>query len=147
MAVQYSILVDAEFDTRRIQDKLNKAAKGVKVNVQGKKEIEGLGKAMEDTSLTFQAANEVFSKSIDVISSMVEQVFEMDSALTEFKKVSDLSGESLDDYVDKLTKAGGLVARTGKPERQTPVVGMKNQQQELLEIQYNLRAYSTTMVA
>ena len=83
MAVQYSILVDAEFDTRRIQDKLNKAVKGVKVNVQGKKEIEGLGKAMEDTSLTFQAANEVFSKSIDVISSMVEQVFEMDSALTE----------------------------------------------------------------
>lgn len=127
MAVQYSILVDAEFDTKRIQDKLNKAAKGVKVNVQGKKEIEGLGKAMEDTSLTFQAANEVFSKSIDVISSMVEQVFEMDTALTEFKKVSDLSGDSLDNYVSKLAQAGGLVARTGKPKSQAPVIGMINQ--------------------
>ena len=44
---------------------------------------------------------------------MVNQVKEMDSAITEFKKVSDLSGKSLDNYVQGLAEAGATVARTG----------------------------------
>nr|DAM83517.1 MAG TPA: hypothetical protein [Caudoviricetes sp.] len=32
-----------------------------------------------------------------------------------------MSGASLDSYVDKLTKAGQSVARTGKPNRSEPV--------------------------
>ena len=42
----------------------------------------------------------------------VETVKEFDDAVTEFKKVSDLSGESLDDYTQKLGELGQTVART-----------------------------------
>lgn len=42
----------------------------------------------------------------------VESVFELDEAVTEFKKVSDLSGDALDDYTEKLGKMGQEVART-----------------------------------
>lgn len=61
------------------------------------------------------------------------------------KKVSDLSGISLDNYVSKLSEMGTAVARTGKPKCQAPDVGIVNQHQEPLEIQYSLRAYLTTM--
>lgn len=146
----YSILVDVELDTSTISKQLQTAAKNVKLDLGTKgavQDIEDLGSAMEDTSLTFQAANEVFSKSIEIISAMVDQVYELDTALTEFKKVSDLSGTALDDYVSKLSDMGDAVARTGKPKCQAPDDGIVNQHQEPLEIQYNLRAYSTTMVA
>ena len=42
----------------------------------------------------------------------IETVKEFDDAVTEFKKVSDLSGESLDDYTQKLGELGKTVART-----------------------------------
>lgn len=42
----------------------------------------------------------------------IETVKEFDDAVTEFKKVSDLSGESLDDYTQKLGELGQTVART-----------------------------------
>lgn len=146
----YSILVDVELDTSNIKKQLNNAAKDIKLDLNTKgatQDLNDLEDTMEDTSLTFQAANEVFSKSVEIISAMVEQVFELDTALTDFKKVSDLSGSALDDYVAKLSEMGSAVARTGKPKCQAPDDGMVNQHQEPLEIQYSLRAYLTTMVA
>ena len=141
MAVQYSILTDVEFDTSQIQKKLNSAAKkieGIELDVKGGEKIDQL------SSLTFQAANEIFSKTIDIISSMVEQAYNLDDALTEFRKVSELSGPALDDYTVKLADMGKQVARTGKPKCQAPNVGMINQHYEPLEIQYSLRALKTT---
>ena len=44
---------------------------------------------------------------------MVQKTFELDAALTEFKKVSDLSGKGLDRYTDKAFKMGRSVAKTG----------------------------------
>lgn len=146
----YSILVDVELETSTIKKQLDEASKNIKINLgtkNAKQDIEDLSYAMENTSLTFQAANEIFSRSIEVISSMVDQVYELDTALTEFKKVSDLSGSALDDYVTKLSNMGQAVARTGKPKCQAPDDGIVNQHQAPLEIQYSLRAYSTTMVA
>ena len=146
----YSILVDVELETSTIKKQLDEASKNIKINLDtknAKQDIEDLSYAMEDTSLTFQAANEIFSRSIEVISSMVDQVYELDTAFTDFKKVSDLSGSALDDYVTKLSNMGQAVARTGKPKRQAPDDGIVNQHQEPLEIQYSLRAYSATMVA
>lgn len=70
---------------------------------------------VEKLGLTYQQANAIMSKSIDIIGMMVESVFELDDAMTSLKKVSDLSGQSLDDYVDKLTQMGLEVGRTGKP--------------------------------
>ncbi len=43
----------------------------------------------------------------------INAVKEFDSALTEFKKVSDLSGQSLQNYTKELSNLGLTVARTG----------------------------------
>ena len=143
----YSILVDVELDTSNIQKQLDKNAKVQLNTTDAIKSLLGLDNAMEDTSLTFQAANEVFSTTKDILMSMVKQVYELDSAIIEFQKVSDLTGDALDNYVQKLNDMGDSVAKTGKPKCQAPDDGIVNQHQYPLEIQYNLRAYSTTMVA
>ena len=44
---------------------------------------------------------------------MVRNVYELDGALTEFKKVSDLSGKGLEKYTDQASKVGKTVGRTG----------------------------------
>lgn len=44
---------------------------------------------------------------------MVQKTFELDAALTEFKKVSDLSGKSLEKYTDQAFQMGRSVAKTG----------------------------------
>lgn len=147
----YSILVDVELQTKNIKSQLNKIAKEQKipVKVESKdavKNLNELEKAIKEVGITFQESNLIMSRSIDAIVSMVDQVYELDTALTEFKKVSDLSGSSLDNYVSKLSEMGTAVARTGKPKCQAPDDGMVNQHQEPLEIQYSLRAYLTTMV-
>ena len=111
----YSVLVDVELDTSSIQKQLQNATKKLKVNVDAQgaiKDIEDLGSAMDDTSLSFNAANEVFRTTIDVITSIVDQVYELDGALTEFRKVSDLSGQSLEEYTDYLSQLGSTVGRT-----------------------------------
>lgn len=141
----YSILVDVELDTSNIQKQLNQNAKVQLNTTDAIKSLLGLDNAMEDTSLTFQAANEVFSTTKDILMSMVNQVYELDSAIIEFQKVSDLTGDSLDNYVQKLNSMGDSVAKTGKPKCQAPDDGIVNQHQHPLEIQYSLRAYSTTM--
>lgn len=126
----WSILVGVELETTKIKSQLQEATKGLKVSVNAKDAVEGidnLDSSIKNASLSFQAANEVFSTTIDIISAMTEQVFELDTALTEFKKVSDLSGTALDNYVDKLSTMGSTVARTGKPKCLTPNVGMVNQ--------------------
>ena len=46
------------------------------------------------------------------IEAMVEEVKEVDKALTEFKKVSDLRGSDLDEYSKDLATSGRDVART-----------------------------------
>lgn len=154
----FSILADVELDLKSIQKQLNQHkivfdidGKSIRVAGMGLNELEEQARRAsesgEDLGLTFQQANMIMQQSIDIIVSMVEQVYQLDDAITEFKKVSDLSGKSLDNYVDKLSIMGSQVARTGKPKRQAPCDGIVNQHKEPLEIQYSLRAYSTTMVA
>lgn len=46
------------------------------------------------------------------ITEAVQAIKDFDDAMTDFKKVSDLNGESLNDYTDKLAKIGETVART-----------------------------------
>lgn len=133
MASNYSIIVDAELDLKKIKEQLKEvASNGVDLKVhgaaQGKKEIDDVTKSTrqlnetgQDLELTFNVAHEVFSKFLSVVKDMAGQVYELDAALTEFKKVSDLSGSALDDYVDKLSQLGQEVGRTGKPNRSEPV--------------------------
>lgn len=150
MANKYSVLVGVELDTKNVQQQLNQNLKNLKVDLDTKDATKGLNdlnSSITDTYLTFQAANEIFSTSIDIIKSMVDQVYALDAAMIEFQKVSDLSGQALDNYIAKLSEMGSTVARTGKPKCQAPDDGIVNQHQEPLEIQYSLRAYSATMAA
>lgn len=128
----YSILVDATLDLDAIEKKLNSKKFTIPLDTSGvksgKKDIDdavqstkNLNDAGQDLELTFNVANEVFNKFTSVIKDMVGQVYELDSALTEFKKVSDLNGQALDEYADKLSKIGQTVGRTGKPNRSEPV--------------------------
>lgn len=135
----YSILVGIKLDTSDVQKQLD-AIKGreikVKVSVEGNEELKETAETMgqlpkrsktvkdsikdqadevEKLGLTYQQANAIMSKSVEIIGMMVDSVFSLDEALTSFKKVSDLSGQSLDNYVDKLTQMGLEVGRTGKP--------------------------------
>ena len=133
MATNYSIIVDAELDLKKIKEQLKEvSSNGIDLKVhgaaQGKKEIDDvtkstrqLNEAGQDLELTFNVAHEVFSKFLSVVKDMAGQVYELDAAITEFKKVSDLSGSALDDYVDKLSQLGQAVGRTGKPNRSEPV--------------------------
>ena len=124
----YSITLGALLDTAELSQKIKNLekqkhsinftadSKGLKEATEG---ANGLGKALDDTNqsmennlLTFQAANMLLSKTVDVISSMVDQVYELNGAVTDFKKVSDLEGSSLDSYVEKLSGLGKDVART-----------------------------------
>ena len=128
MASQYSILVDVDFSTSQIQQKLRQAAQNTKINFDvDSGSIDQAAKAAENLGLTFQEANLIMSKSLDIITSMVDEVYALDSSLTEFKKVSDLSGASLENYTNKLSAIGKTVARTGKPKCQARSVGMVNQ--------------------
>lgn len=91
--------------SKTITEKTKESTEAIKEQAD---EVEKLG-------LTYQQANAIMSKSVDIIGMMLDSVFELDDAMTSLKKVSDLSGQSLDDYVDKLTQMGLEVGRTGKP--------------------------------
>lgn len=119
MATSYSILVDVELQTKQIKDQLASVSKGAKIDIDTSS-VRQASQDINDLTLDFNAANEVFSKTIDIIGSLAGQVLELDNALTEYKKVSDLSGTALDNYVDKLSKVGLTVGRTGKPNRSEP---------------------------
>ena len=114
----YSILVDAELDLKKIQQQL-KSISGQKITLDSSslKDVssnaDAAERAVSDLGLTFQQANMIMSQSVEIISSMVSQVYDLDSSITELRKVSDLQGKSLNKYVDKLADAGQIVARTG----------------------------------
>lgn len=129
----YSILAKVVLDLNNIQSQLNNAAKKVTFKVDGKgirsvtAEMDTMSTATqqaskhaEDLGLTYQQARLIMDKCVDTISSMVEQVYTLNSAMTEFKKVSDLRGSGLEDYVQSLSEMGKTVARTGKPNRSEP---------------------------
>ena len=60
----------------------------------------------------FKVSTTLITAFSDAVNGAIATVNEFDSALTEFKKVSDLSGEALDNYTDKLGKLGEAVARS-----------------------------------
>ena len=126
----FSALFDVELDTSNIQKQLDSAIKNIKAKVglevdakgikgistemdKATESINATSNAMDNAELSFNAANEIFSTTIDIITAMVDQVYELDTAITEFTKVSDLSGESLTKYIGQLNEMGNSVARTG----------------------------------
>nr|DAN10585.1 MAG TPA: hypothetical protein [Caudoviricetes sp.]DAT89699.1 MAG TPA: hypothetical protein [Caudoviricetes sp.] len=143
----YNILVGVEFAKGEVQKQLDNLSKNLdplnlKVTLDGAdKAADGMDKVKnstkkakdatddlkkstdyyKDSALSLAVANDVWSKTVDIIGSLVEQVKSLDDSLTEYKKVSDLSGEALDDYVSKLSEMGLQVGRTGKLNQSEPV--------------------------
>lgn len=86
MANNYSVLVGVELDTKNVQKQLDNNLKNLKVDLDADKAVKSMNDltdSAENALLTFQVANEVFRTSVEIIGSMVDQVFELDSALTE----------------------------------------------------------------
>lgn len=130
---EYSILAKVVLDLNNIQSQLNNAAKKVTFTVDGKgirtvtaelgdmsTATQQASKQAEDLGLTYQQARLIMDKCVDTIASMVDEVYTLNGAITEFKKVSDLRGSGLDSYVQSLSEMGKTVARTGKPNRSEP---------------------------
>ena len=123
----FSVLVDLVPDVSSLKKKLKNQNIEIKVGVTGTEKVKNLNaavqdnaKAVEDAALTWQQYREMLNLATRAIESFVGQTMKMDESLTEFKKVSTLSGNELDRYVDKLSEAGKQVARTGKPNRSEP---------------------------
>lgn len=112
----WKIKVGVELDTSTIKAQLEEATKDFKIGGDSTEAVEAADKAkqsVKDVGLEYQQYKIILDKCIDTIKSMAEQTMKMDAAQTEFKKVSDLSGKSLDDYTKKLSKMGQQVGRSG----------------------------------
>lgn len=119
----YSIIVDTELDLSNIQEQLKKVDAKVKIGAEGekvsktvskaKKETEGLEKSAKNVGLTFQEANMIMEGSARAIGKMAGQVFEVDTAMREFRKVSDFSDTQIEKYTKNLSEVGKTVGRTG----------------------------------
>lgn len=116
----WKIKVGVELDTSEIDAKLQEKESKLTVKTSGiedaNKLADATGKAGESAKaagLTYQQYRLILDNCAKAISSMAEQTKKLDSAQTEFKKVSDLSGKSLDDYTKKLADMGKQVGRSG----------------------------------
>lgn len=84
-------------------DKASKSTNELQGFLERTKKVFDFGLSTASLGLLYGALNEA-----------KEAVFDFDAALTEFNKVSDLSGESLDRYIQNLGEMGEEVARTRK---------------------------------
>lgn len=74
-----------------------------------------LGDRMTEAGRKLQSVNGIFQalkNAAVTFEQTIQPLLEFDEALTEFKKVSDLSGEALDEYTKKLGSLGAEVSRT-----------------------------------
>ena len=131
----YKILVKAIVDENGIQkqlDGISNKFKGIRIDSSGitntNQALQQLNNTASRTPQTFSdilrkitefgsAAQIVYGvqRSIaDFAQGVVKSVLDMDTAITEFSKVSDYSGKTLDGYIDKLGELGKSVARTSK---------------------------------
>nr|DAE02432.1 MAG TPA: minor tail protein [Siphoviridae sp. ctsUY14] len=62
---------------------------------------------------TYMSVTTVFYQTIHTIRDMIDEVTELDGALVELKKVTDLEGESLKRFTKEAYEAGANVAKTG----------------------------------
>lgn len=111
MATTWKVSVGVDLDVSDIQKQLDQVHGHIDLS-DSTSSVQGLTAAGEQMNLTYQAAYSIFSKSVGAIASMVDQVKEMDSAVTEFRKISELSGASLNNYINDLYEAGKQTGRT-----------------------------------
>ena len=126
---------DAEKASKRLKGlngqviQTDKKLKGVKGTINGKpfrsvgveaqastSKLKGFGAETLNVTkkvIQFGAVTAVIRGVTSGLGDMVQNVFELDAALTEYKKVSDLTVKGLEKYTDQAYKAGRETARTG----------------------------------
>ena len=109
-------LKDAMGQTYVATEKLDKAGNTLNTTLtQTATKSETLGKKFSDMGSKIQSINGIFQALKNVVVNFgqaLRPILEFDAALTDFRKVSDLSGEALDSYSKKLGQLGKDVART-----------------------------------
>lgn len=127
----YKIWVEGKLKTDTLQKQLNDFQKKIKdikikVNVTGNTQLKDTNTQLKDMPTnTATAQKSVYRLATEfnnlkstvlglysTLKGLTQPVFELDASLTEFKKVSDLSGSGLDDFVDKAKAARTEVGRT-----------------------------------
>ena len=100
--------------------KPSQQAKGMSAYIKGTEKAVKTNKRFGQSTIDitkkviqFGATTAVIRGVTSGMADMVNKTFELDGALTEFKKVSDLSGKGLEKYTDQAFKAGRSVAKTG----------------------------------
>lgn len=131
-SANYQILVGVDFETKQVQKRLNELAKDVTLKVKTETDTQKIKEASDavkkikestdetteatkELGLQWQEAKAVMQFALNIIKSMADEVYALDASMTDFQKVSDLTGESLKEYVSDLAAAGKTVARTGRP--------------------------------
>ena len=115
MADQFEILARVRLDTNDIQRQLQSVQANVNVNANSgglEDQTVKIGADTSDFEMSISVANAIMREFTEIAKSMIDQVYELDGAITEFKKVSDLSGTALDSYVEQLGELGQVTART-----------------------------------
>ena len=113
MADQFEILAKVKLDTSDIQSQLQKVQiKDLNVGSGLQDQNIKIGADTSEFELSISVANAIMREFMEIAGKMVDQVYELDSAMTEFKKVSDLRGSALDTYVEQLGELGQVTART-----------------------------------
>ena len=114
---QYKIKVVPVLDTASLHNQLEQAGvKGGKVGkagqVSGQAYANGFTRALKER-FKYSIANTLIYGTQAAVKDMVNNVRELDKAQTELRKVTDLSGKSLEDYTNRAYKMSGAVAKTG----------------------------------
>lgn len=79
----YTITVGTTLDMSGIQKALRSQQYHLKVQAEGTKDVERLNSASQDLAVTYQQLQQVFSATMEIMSKMSDQVFELDRSITE----------------------------------------------------------------
>jgi TP901 family phage tail tape measure protein len=104
-------------DTASLHNQLEQAGvKGGKVGkigtAGGEAYANGFTRALKER-FKYSIANALIYGTQAAVKDMVNNVRELDKAQTELRKVTNLSGKSLEDYTNRAYKMSGAVAKTG----------------------------------
>ena len=134
MAGKFEILVSASLSgaaKTKIQEQLNKISSGLNLNIKSGS-VSGLNKSLSELQQKFGEASNSgnnLTKTIENfsnwkitqatisalkegMSSVVEEVKNLDSSLVEFQKVTDLTDTEMDNFINNSYKTAEAVART-----------------------------------
>lgn len=120
----YQVILDAKINSTTLNKQLsdiskkNKgltftdSTKGVKALGDAAKKTNGFATGLLNTLNKFNASITAIRSIVYTVQQLTEATFELNKAQTEFRKVSDLSGQALDAYTQKAAKAGEATAKT-----------------------------------